>query len=315
MIIFCILALKYSTNIQHFTETTNIIRINSVKCLNHNHAVFFFRTDIHPMVAIDQKIRDIIEFLGLNNHSFAKQIGVTSTTIDSITTGRLQSDGSRKRTKPGYDLLERIISEFDIDPEYLFGRSTTMTRQALPKAPTYGGIPQVVAVNQEGHENIVYVPSKARAGYLDGYGDMEYIETLPSFHMPHLTNGTFRCFEVQGNSMVRTFFDGDLVFGKYVEALSDIKDGRVYVIVSKNDGIVLKRVINRIEERGKLILKSDNKNGHYPTYTINSDEIMEAWYVTMFASKQMPEPVDVYDRLHDLETKIVSLEEALQQKS
>ena len=263
------------------------------------------------MVEIDTKIREIIDFFGLNNHSFAKRIGVTSTTIDSITTGRLQSDGSRKRTKPGYDLLERMIEEFSIDPEYLFGKSNQILKQKQQEIATYGGIPQVVAVNQEGDENVVYVPVKARAGYLDGYGDTEFIETLPSFNMPHLTNGTFRCFEVQGNSMVRTFFDGDLVFGKYVEDLQDIKDGRVYVIVSKNDGIVLKRVINRIEERGKLILKSDNKNGNYPTYTINSEEIMEAWYVTMFASKQMPEPVDVYDRLHDLETKIVLLEEEL----
>ncbi|MDY8134597.1 S24/S26 family peptidase [Aquimarina sp. 2201CG5-10] len=266
------------------------------------------------MTEIDRKIREIIDFLDLNNHSFAKKIGVTSTTIDSITTGRLQSDGSRKRTKPGYDLLESVISEFDINPEYLFGKSSSIIKHQNQENPTYGGIPQVVAIDQKGDENVVYVPIKARAGYLDGYGDTEFIETLPSFNMPHLNNGTFRCFEVQGNSMVRTFFDGDLVFGKYVENLRDIKDGRVYVIISKNDGIVLKRVINRVEERGKLILKSDNKDGNYPTYTINSDEILEAWYVTMFASKQMPEPVDVYDRLHDLETKIVLLEEELRRK-
>ena len=38
---------------------------------------------------------------------------------------------------------------------------------------------------------------------------------------------------------------------------------------------------------------------------------MEVWYVTMFASKQMPEPVDVYDRLHDLESQLVELKEKL----
>jgi len=176
-------------------------------------------------------------------------------------------------------------------------------------------LPQVIAVNQDDEENVVYVPVKARAGYLDGYGDPEYIETLPAFNMPQLNNGTYRCFEVQGNSMVRTFFDGDLVFGKYVEDLRDIKDGRVYVIVSKNDGIVLKRVINRIEERNKLILKSDNKDGNYPTYTIDDEDIVEVWYVSMFASKQMPEPIDIYDRLHELESKIVELDGIIQQKS
>ncbi|CAM1341519.1 XRE family transcriptional regulator [Tenacibaculum amylolyticum] len=259
---------------------------------------------------ISKKIAEIRDFHKLNNYSFSKKIGVTGTTVDSIINGRPQTDGSRKKTKPGYDVLTAIINVFNINPDYLFGKSNIMLRGELPNG-NYTGTPQVISTNATGDENIVFVPTQARAGYLNGYGDAEYIQQLPAFHMPHLRHGSFRCFEVQGNSMVRTFFDGDLVFGQYVEDLNDIKDGRVYVIVSKNDGIVLKRVINRIQSRGKLILKSDNKDGNYPTYTINIDEVMEVWYVTMYASKQMPEPIDVYDRLHDLETKIVELEEQL----
>lgn len=260
---------------------------------------------------ISSKVAAIRDHFNLNNFSFSKRIGVTGTTVDSIINGRPQSDGSRKKTKPGYDVLSSIINEFDINPDYLFGKSEIMSLKRKDSYQVYSGVPQVVATDELGNENIVYVPIKARAGYLNGYGDMNFIQKLSSFHMPHLSDGTFRCFEVQGNSMVRTFFDGDLVFGKYVEGFSEVKDGRVYVIISKNDGIVLKRVINRIEEKGKLILKSDNKDGNYPTYTINADEVMEMWYVTMFASKQMPEPVDVYERLHDLESKVVELEERL----
>jgi len=263
------------------------------------------------MQQIDQKITAIINHFQLNNYAFSKRIGVTGTTIDSIVNGRPQPDGTRKKTKPGYDVLSAIIDQFNINPDYLFGKSDVMLKQDVAKIQTYSGIPKVVAVNQNDEENVVYVPVKARAGYLDGYGDSEYIETLPTFHMPHLTNGTYRCFEVQGNSMFSTFADGDLVFGQYVEDLKDIKNGRVYVIVSKNDGIVLKRIINNIEDKGQLILKSDNTNGNYPTYTINAEDIMEVWHVTMFASKQIPEPMDVYDRLHELESKLLQLQEAL----
>ncbi|WP_435261024.1 S24 family peptidase [Tenacibaculum sp. nBUS_03] len=266
-------------------------------------------------MGISEKIATIRNTFNLNNFSFSKRIGVTGTTVDSIINGRPQADGTRKKTKPGYDVLTAIINEFNINPDYLFGKSDIMLTSEVKNTPTYSGVPQVVSVNDSGNENVIYVPVQARAGYLNGYGDSSYIEQLPSFHMPHLNNGTFRCFEVQGNSMVRTFFDGDLVFGKYVENLNDIKDGRIYIIVSKNDGIVLKRVINRIQERGKLILKSDNKDGNYPMYTINAEEIMEVWYVSMFASKQMPEPVDVYDRLHDLECKIVELQEQVNSKN
>ncbi|MEQ6123171.1 LexA family transcriptional regulator [Pseudotenacibaculum sp. MALMAid0570] len=263
------------------------------------------------MSSISLKIKEIIDHFQLNNYSFSKRIGVTSTTVDSIINGRPQSDGTRKKTKPGYDVLMAIINEFGINPDYLFGKDEQMIRVQSQEVQTYSGIPQVVAVNSSGNENVIYVPIKARAGYLNGYGDADFIETLPTFSMPHLTHGTYRCFEVFGNSMVRTFFDGDLVFGKYVESFNDIKDGRVYIIVSKNDGIVLKRVINRIEERGKLILKSDNKNGNYPSYTIDAEEIMEVWYVTMFASKQMPEPMDIYDKLHELESQLVELKESV----
>jgi len=262
---------------------------------------------------IDEKITAIINHFHLNNYAFSKRIGVTGTTIDSIVNGRPQADGSRKKTKPGYDVLSVIIDEFNINPDYLFGKSDVMIKSEVAHTPTYDGMPKVISTTSQGEENVIYVPVKARAGYLNGYGDADFIETLPAFRMPQLTNGTFRCFEVQGNSMVRTFFDGDMVFGKYVEDFSEIKDGRIYIIISKNDGVVLKRVINRIEARGKLILKSDNKDGNYPTFSITAEDIMEVWYVTMFASKQMPEPLDIYERLHDLESKIVDLEQKVHQ--
>ncbi|MDG5491053.1 LexA family transcriptional regulator [Psychroserpens sp. SPM9] len=266
------------------------------------------------MEQIDQKITAIIHHFNLNNYAFSKRIGVTGTTIDSIVNGRPQADGSRKKTKPGYDVLLAIIDEFDINPDYLFGKSTSMLKSEHPKTPTYSGIPKVISTTPDGDENVIYVPSKARAGYLNGYEDTEFIESLPAFYMPQLTHGSFRCFEVQGNSMLKTFYDGDMVFGKYVENFDDLKDGRVYVVVSKNDGIVLKRVYNRIKDQGFLTLKSDNADGNYPNFNINAQDIIELWYVTMYASKQMPEPVDVSDKLQDLELKIKSLEQRVSQK-
>ena len=71
------------------------------------------------MEGVAQKISAIIKEFNLNNYSFSKRIGVTSTTVDSIINGRPQPDGTRKRTKPGYDVLMSIINEFDINPDYL----------------------------------------------------------------------------------------------------------------------------------------------------------------------------------------------------
>ena len=57
-----------------------------------------------------------------------------------------------------------IINEFSINPDYLFGKDDQMVRSDVRKPVTYSGMPQVVAVNATGNENVVYVPIKARAG-------------------------------------------------------------------------------------------------------------------------------------------------------
>ena len=263
---------------------------------------------------IHEKIKHIIDTLKLNNNSFAKQIGVTTTTIDSITNGRLQDNGERKRTKPGFDLINNIILHCNINPEYLFGQSEEMFSTSEKETNTPSNLPKVITVNEEGKENINFIGVQARAGYLNGYADPEYIEHLPAFSMPMLNEGTYRCFEVKGNSMSTTIHDGDYIFGKYIDNYNDIIDGRIYVIVSKFDGVVVKRVLNRIKESGKLILKSDNRDGNYPIYSINIEDILEIWYAKMYASKQMPDPINVYEKIHELEGKIFELEDYIKDK-
>ena len=107
------------------------------------------------MQQIDQKITAIINHFQLNNYAFSKRIGVTGTTIDSIVNGRPQPDGTRKKTKPGYDVLSAIIDQFNINPDYLFGKSDVMLKQDVAKIQTYSGVPQVVAVNQNDEENVM----------------------------------------------------------------------------------------------------------------------------------------------------------------
>lgn len=262
---------------------------------------------------IHTKIKRIIDEMKLNNNSFAKLIGVTSTTIDSITVGRLQSDGERKRTKPGFDLLQSIITHCNVNPDYFFGNSDEIFANKT-NSEVGLNLPKIITVNEDGEENINFVGVKARAGYLDGYSDPEYMESLPSFSMPMLKNGTYRCFEIKGNSMSTTIHDGDYLFGKYVDNFDDILDGRIYVIISKNDGVVVKRVLNRIRESGKLILKSDNRDGNYPMYSIYAEDILEVWYASMYASKQMPDPINIYEKIHDLESKFYEMEETLRKK-
>lgn len=172
-------------------------------------------------------------------------------------------------------------------------------------------MPQVVTVDTKGDENIVMVPVRARAGYLHGYDDPSFIEDLPVYSLPGLSHGTYRLFEVEGISMYPTLHSGDLIIGSFVERLIDVRDDRVYVVVTRNDGLVVKRVLNRIEKDGKLILKSDNhkERDMYPPIVCDPEDILEIWYATGNMSRQLRPPDATHNRVIDLEGRLTLMED------
>ena len=172
----------------------------------------------------------------------------------------------------------------------------------------YNGIPRIITVDTKGNDNIVYVPVKARAGYLLGYGDTEFMETLPTFRLPGLSNSTYRMFEVDGPSMAPNVLHGDRLIGEWIDDLEKIRDNRVYIIVHSG-GVAVKRVANRLKERGKLYLKSDTiaHRHEFPTLEIDPADIKEVWYGRLKISSDFSEPAEVYHRLADLEMDVMEM--------
>lgn len=128
-------------------------------------------------------------------------------------------------------------------------------------------------------ESIEVVPVKASAGYLSGYTDPEFIETLPRASLPFIGIGTHRGFPLTGDSML-PIPDGAIIIGKFVEEIADIKNGRTYIVVSTT-GIVYKRVYIKAGEN-VLSLVSDNKI--YSTFEMPFENILELWEFRCFIS-------------------------------
>jgi transcriptional regulator with XRE-family HTH domain len=172
----------------------------------------------------------------------------------------------------------------------------------LPAGYETRHIPRIVTVNEQGIDNILYVPMKARAGYLLGYGDPEFMETLPSFRMPGLNHGTYRMFEVEGISMSPTLSDKDRVICEWVPSFAEIRENRVHVVVHAG-GVAIKRVLNRVKERNKIYLKSDTVTHRqdYPIMEIDPADVREIWYVRMAVTSDLREPSELYTRMSDLE--------------
>jgi transcriptional regulator with XRE-family HTH domain len=140
-----------------------------------------------------------------------------------------------------------------------------------------------IMVDSDNENLIEVVPIKASAGYLSGYDDPEYIEQLQKIKLPFLPTGKHRAFPIKGDSML-PMKDGSFVIGRFVEDRSEIKTGRTYVILTINDGMVYKRVMNNIEFNNSLLLMSDNKT--YNAYSVPIDEVLELWEFTCSINTQ-----------------------------
>lgn len=142
-------------------------------------------------------------------------------------------------------------------------------------------------VSETNEEVIEMIPQKARAGYTMGYADPEYIKVLPTFNLPFLSkNKKYRSFPITGDSMPPVSH-GAHVIGEYIQNWDLIKDGKPYIVVTKDDGIVFK-IINRIENVPHLIQLSST-NPIYEPYTVNYNDIIEIWQFVNYISNDLPE--------------------------
>ena len=130
---------------------------------------------------------------------------------------------------------------------------------------------------------IHFVPVKAAAGYLAGYGDSEFIDELNTFTLPMLSGGNYRAFEIVGDSMLPTP-SGSIIVGEKMENdMEQIKTNAAYIVVSRNEGIVYKRIVKNNKQKGKLQLVSDNPS--YKPYQVNAEDVLELWAAQVVIGK------------------------------
>jgi hypothetical protein len=101
--------------------------------------------------------------------------------------------------------------------------------------------------------------------------------------------------------------------GTYIQNWNDIKNDQLYIIVSRSEGIVFKRVLNNIMD-GVLTLKSDNPS--FDTYNVKLQDVIEVWKAVgmtlldldfngNFSAPQSTEELkEIQDRLSRIEGKL-----------
>lgn len=139
-----------------------------------------------------------------------------------------------------------------------------------------------MTVDSNGENMIEIIPAKAQAGYLTGYSDPEFIEALQHISLPFLKNGKYRAFPVTGDSMP-PHKEGSFVVGEYVERLTDVVDGKTYILITKNDGIAYKR----LKKNSGSSLTAQSDNVIYEPYEVKANEVLEIWrYACSIATQE-----------------------------
>ena len=208
-----------------------------------------------------KRLRQIREELNQTQSSFAEQLGVGSTTTEY----------ERGRTKLTGKLVLRLLSDYNINPLWLYGESEQKYLDPRSKEVS----PSVVTVDSDGFDNILMVNEKAAAGYTGNLDNNDFFERLPSFSfpIPEYRNAAFRCFQVEGYSMVPTILPSEWIITKAVEDLNQIKDNKIYVVVD-NEGIRIKQVRNEQHMRSITLI---SLNEEYGTELLAYEEVKEIW--------------------------------------
>jgi transcriptional regulator with XRE-family HTH domain len=180
-----------------------------------------------------------------------------------------------ERAEPRIDILEVIADMFKLTLDDLLRKDVSDTKTnyiAKRRAQKLAN----------GRTDIPFVPVKAAAGYLNGYADPEFVDELNTFTLPMLAGGDYRAFEIVGDSMMPTP-SGSVIVGERIQDLEEVKTNQTYIVVSKTDGIVYKRMMKNNRQKNKYTLVSDNPA--YQPYTVNAEDIVEVWQAQMIISR------------------------------
>ena len=163
-----------------------------------------------------------------------------------------------------------------------------------------------------GRSDIPFVPVKAAAGYLAGYSDPEFVDELNTFTLPMLSGGDYRAFEIIGDSMLPVP-SGSVIVGEKVNNMDDVKNNSACIVISRNEGIVYKRVQKNIRSKNKVTLVSDNPVFH--PYTVNAEDIIEMWQSQVVVSKvinqQKWDMNQLTNLVSDLQEQVISLKKKI----
>ena len=224
------------------------------------------------MAIAGKNLKYLRKLRGWTQEEFATRLGIKRSLLGAY---------EEERAEPRTEVLELVSDIFKVTLDDLL-RSDI----AEGSGSNYLSKRRQLKLSTPGQSVVPFVPLKAAAGYLNGYGDPEFVDELNTFTLPMLASGNFRAFEIVGDSMLPTP-SGSVIVGEKVDDMEAVKNNQAYIVVSKTEGIVYKRILRNNRARAKVTLVSDNPV--YEPYQLNMEDIMELWQAQVVITKVSPQ--------------------------
>lgn len=214
-----------------------------------------------------KRITMLRELLQLSQVKFAQKIRISQGALSQIESGKSQIS---------LDTLRNLSNELNVNCNWVVNGVGDIFYDDKSKSQEFTAQKVLVNVKSNNLSAIPLVQEEAHAGYIEGFEDPEYIKTLKVYQIPGFENGSYRLFEIEGESMIPTVYPREIVICEHIDNKDAVENGTLCVVITK-DGIVAKRVYYYENDKKLLILKSDNSR--FKTYSLESKKILELWKI------------------------------------
>jgi phage repressor protein C with HTH and peptisase S24 domain len=232
------------------------------------------------------KILEIRELYGMNQSEFAKAIGYSREVINKVESGKI---------KVSKFIVQEVQKFINSHQQADFSQDVNILGKASHPNGKRSTISYLDSRRIQKNETAEYlvpmVGIKAQAGYVKGYEQADFLETLDQYSLPPGVNPTgavWRYFEIEGDSMEPTFSAGDIVLATMVpiEDWKDIRNFCVY-IVHTADQLLIKRLYKKSATEWVLISDNEDLN---PQKALAVEDVKQLWMFRRQIRSQAPQP-------------------------
>ena len=218
--------------------------------------------------SVKDRLLRFLQHLGIGQNKFEKNVGLSVGYINKL------------RHEPSPTKLRLIINKYpELNQAWLLTGEGNMLKENAES--------NAVPFTPDRHVMVPVVSAYARAGYITGYADPEYISQLPTvdFTPDREMQGNYIAFEVKGDSMddgsKESYVDGELVICREVrqDLWRDCKlhiNKRDFVIVC-TEGVLIKRITEHDVDAHTITIHS--LNPEYPDRTISLADVRQIFSV------------------------------------